>query len=86
MAQIGLELAGRIFLAGRADRHALQGGGVVQRGQERLIAVEIVKSVHGAVWSRARPVRGERGGSGRPRVVALLVDQIEFELMRRRPA
>ncbi len=67
MAQIGLELSRRIFLAGRADGHALQAGRVVQRGEEAPDTRRDPQVRTRMVWSRAGRSAGERGGSGRPR-------------------
>ena len=58
-------------------------GRLVERGQERAVAVEIVDAVDRVVASRAGRSRGSSGGSGAPPGAALAVDEIEFELQRR---
>ena len=81
MAQIGLELAGRIFLARRADRHALHCAGIVQRGEERPIPVEILEAIDGLVVL-ALAGAGDRKAAAAGRRRRAPVDQIEFELLR----
>ena len=81
MAEIGLELARRIFRARRADRNVLIRRGARERGQERAIAVEIVHAIDRIValaLAAARIERRQRSAA----FAAFAVDQIEFELER----
>ena len=79
MAQIGFELAGRIFLAGGGERQVLRLGRLVERLKEIAIAIQIVKPVNRGF---ALPHAGARTTRRlRPvEFIALDVEQIEFKL------
>src|ERR1700722_17667142 len=77
--QIGLELSGRIFLAGGAQRNGLLARGGGERGKKCLVAVEIVETEDGH-RAFARAASGIQRRLRRAMIEAVAIKQIEFEL------
>ena len=80
MGKVHLELRPAIFRRGRARRHALGDTGRINLGQDPGPFIQFVKGQNPrCLWRAARP--GGQGRGDAALVVALWVDEVEFQLI-----